>query len=222
MNVEYDRASGKRRIVLPLTVAMNSSEHLHRHSRQSLACVVEAKWQVNTRFSTMVASKYSNRPKASEIIRKTTTASTQKTNFLFRPLPHYDDRDFIKSSPAEPFVATSELELDVPDTISQPSLDWKHLSRTYTLNLSLQFRCGQGMPNYSLETSNPLSVIAYGSKADDAALSAVALDLWEAVSDSDEEDDQLEMLGSMRINQERALRGSQRTATRTPPPAYFR
>ena len=222
MTVDCDDNTGKRRITLPLAVAINAVDGYSMHPRQSLTCVVEAKWQVSTCFSTLDGCKGFDRAKARETIRKTTTASTQKTNIHFRPLPQYDDRDVVKRNPADPFLATSQLELHVPDAVSQPSLSLKHLSRTYTLNLSLQFRGGQGTPNYSLQVGMPLSVTAYGSKADDAALGAVTLDFLEASSESDEEDDLLEMLGPLSIDHEQLATRPQRAATRTPPPPYFR
>jgi hypothetical protein len=222
MMVECDAATGKRRITLPLAVAIIAPEGFPTRSRQSLTCVVETKWQVNTCFSTFAGCKGADRSRASETIRKTTTASTQKTTILFRPLPQYDDRDAVKTNPADPFRATAQLELQVPDAMSQPSLNWKHLSRSYTINLALQFRGGQGTPNYSLQVDMPLSVAAYGSKADDAGFAAIALDYLESSSESDGEDELLEMLGPLSVEEERQATRPPRTATRTPPPPYFR
>jgi hypothetical protein len=195
-----------------------------------MTCIADAKWLVNTRFSTQSGCNGSDRLKPTEVIRKTSTASTHKSTILFRPLPRYDDREAKPTTTAHdqaaPFIATSQLDLPVPDAVSQPSLDWRYLARTYTLQLSLQFRGVQGTPNYSLNVSLPVSVSAYGSKADDALLGEVFLDYSETAAEPDEEDALLEMLGPLSIGQ---LQGQtppqaqpQRAAVRTPPPPYFR
>ncbi|KAJ9611190.1 hypothetical protein H2200_004373 [Cladophialophora chaetospira] len=220
MTVECDSATGKRHITLPLSAAINVPEGLPTRFRHSLTCVVEAKWQVNTCFSTL-SCKCSDRSRASETVRKTTTASTQRTTIIFRPLPRYDERDVVKTDPADPFLVTSQLELQVPDALSQPSLSWKHLSRAYTLNLALHFRSGSGTPNYSLPVALPLSVTAYGSKADDAAFGAIARNYMEITSD-DGEDEVLGLFGPPSIEEEHERTRPQRAATRTPPPPYFR
>ncbi|KIW69245.1 hypothetical protein PV04_05132 [Phialophora macrospora] len=231
MVVERDGDTGKRHITLPLAVAMNTSDAFPVHSRQSMTCTVDAKWLVNTRFSTQSACKGSERLKPTEVIRKTSTVSTHKSTILFRPLPRYDDREIkvtsTTHSPAAPFLATSQLDLPVPDAVSQPSLDWRYLSRTYTLQLSLQFRGIQGAANYSLNASLPLSVSAYGSKADDALLGEVSLDYPDTAPEPDDEDALLEMLGPLSIGQSQGQTSlpqtrPQRAAVRTPPPPYFR
>jgi len=160
--------------------------------------------------------------KASEIIHKTSTASAQKSNIVFRPLPQYDQTEIQAPiiNSAEPFITTSQLELSVPDAVSQPTLDWKYLSRTYTLSLALHFRGTQGAPSYSVNTTISLSVTAYGSKADDAVHGHVAMDCLEASSDADEEDALLELLGPLRAGQEQPQ--TQQRVSRTPPPPYFR
>ncbi|ETI25134.1 hypothetical protein G647_04506 [Cladophialophora carrionii CBS 160.54] len=224
MVVERDPATGKRRITLPLAVAMNASDAFPVHSRQSMTCAAEVKWLVTTRFSAQTGCKGSKRLLPSEVVRKTSMASTQKSTILFRPLPQYGNGEVnsVKHSPTTPFIATSQLDLSVPDAVCQPSLDWMYLARTYTLQLSLQFRGVQGAPNYSVNVSLPLTVSAYGSKADDALAGEALLD----DSETDEEDALLEMLGPLGLGQpERQTplqTRPQRAITRTPPPPYFR
>ncbi|KIY02998.1 uncharacterized protein Z520_01464 [Fonsecaea multimorphosa CBS 102226] len=226
MTIKRDAQTGKRHISVPLTVAMDASEALSMDSRQSLKCSVEAKWEVNTRFSTTPGRPSAAKVRAGEVIYKKTTASTHKSTILFRPLPQYDDYRRAqkgKKNPAEPYVATSQLDLAVPDAVSQPSLEWKHLSRTYTLDLSMTFHGGQGAPKYSLHNGISLLVKADASKADDAAKSQIVVDVSEVASglDSDEEDASLsELLVPLGISAVQRQQG-QRTATRTPPPAYF-
>lgn len=223
--VESDGQPGKRQISFPLSVAMHAPDSFHHtQSRQSLTCTVEAKWQVHTRFSTLSGRRSLDRVNANETIHKTTTASTQKSTIQFRPLPQYSDNDDQQSMgrntwAGDPFVVTSQLELPVPDTVSQPSLDWKYLSRTYTLNLTLHFRGIQGAPNYSLQTGIPMSITPYGSKADDA-LSFIST-YEESASQSDEDDSLLDLLGPLGIEQSPPHRQGQRSAARTPPPPYF-
>ncbi|OAP58470.1 hypothetical protein AYL99_07560 [Fonsecaea erecta] len=231
--IRRDPQTGKRHISVPLTVAMDAAERnsgsgsLPMDGRQSLKCSVEAKWEVNTRFSIVPGRPSPTRLRAGEVIYKKTTASAQKSTILFRPLPQYDSarraqqhQQTTTRPAAEPYVATSQLELPVPDAVSQPSLDWKYLSRTYTLDLSMTFH---GAPKYSLHSSIPLAVTAYGSKADDAAKSQVVVDVAEVEvpsgleSDDDEDVDNLSaLLVPLRLRQP-----GERTATRTPPPAYF-
>ncbi|EXJ60038.1 hypothetical protein A1O7_04187 [Cladophialophora yegresii CBS 114405] len=220
--VERDHATGKRCVTLPLAVAMNASHAFPVHSRQSMTCAVEVKWLVTTRFSTRASCKFSSRIPPNEIVRKTSTASTQKSTILFRPLPQYDNSEVksIKHRPTTPFIATSQLELSVPDAVSQPSLDWMYLSRTYTLQLSLQFRGVQGAPNYSVNVSLPLAVSSFGSKADDALLGEAFLDYSESASETDEEDALFELLGP--LGQTPLQARPQRASARTPPPPYFR
>ncbi|OQV00429.1 hypothetical protein CLAIMM_05923 [Cladophialophora immunda] len=227
LTIKREPQTGKRQISVPLTVAMDASESLPMDARQSLKCSVEVKWEVNTRFSITPGRPSAARLRAGEVIYKTTTASTQKSTILFRPLPQYDDprrAQNAKKNPAEPYVATSQLDLAVPDAVSQPSIDFRYLSRTYTLDLSLTFHGGHGAPKYSLHTSIPLSVTAYGSKADDAAKHQVVVDVSEinqGLESDGEEDDLGALLAPLGIGATQRQQ-SQRTTTRTPPPAYFR
>ncbi|KAH0845663.1 hypothetical protein FOPE_11800 [Fonsecaea pedrosoi] len=227
MTVRRDPETGKRHISVPLSVARDASENFGIDGRQSLKCSVEAKWEVKTRFSTTPGRPSSAKVRAGEVIYKVTTASTQKSTILFRPLPQYDDSrrtQKAKKTPAEPYVATSQLDLSVPDAISQPSLDWMYLARTYALDLCLTFHGGHGAPKYSLHTNIPLSVAAYGSKADDAAKNQVVVGVSEIASGWESEeggDGHSELLGPLGVSTAQRQQG-QRNATRTPPPAYFR
>ena len=223
MSVTRDCTTGKRHITLPLAATMGTTSNAFAvQSRQSLTCTVEAKWEVNVRFSTMAGRTNPDRLKATETIHKTTTASTQKSTILFRPLPQYDSKDDPRSNLSGPHITTSQLELSVPDSVSQPSLDWKFLSRSYTLNLTLHFRGIQGAPNYSLQTRLPLSVAACDSKADENVQSHITVDIPEATLDFDEEEDLNRASGAVRMGQAQPQRQGQRTVTRTPPPPYFR
>ncbi|EXJ73508.1 uncharacterized protein A1O5_03269 [Cladophialophora psammophila CBS 110553] len=225
MTIQHDPKTGKRHISLPLAVAMGASESFPMDARQSLKCSVEAKWEVNTRFSVTPGHPSIERLRAGEAVYITTTASTHKTTILFRPLPQYDDQraQNVRTNAVDPYLATSQLDMPVPDAVSQPSLNWKYLSRTYRLDLSLTFHGGQGAPKYSLHTGIPLSIAAYGSKADDAAKNQVVVDVSEVASDreSDGEDDLSDLLVPLGMSAMQRPQG-QRASTRTPPPAYFR
>ena len=222
MVVERDIETGKRRISLPLAIAMSPSDTVNMHSRQSLTCDVEAKWLVNIRFSNTSGRKTGDKLKFYEVVQKSSTASVQKATTLFRPFPQYEEIEIspVKGQAPQAFIATSQLDLSVPDAVSQPSLEWRHLTRTYSLQLSLRFRGGQGAPNYRLDISIPLCATSYGSKADDAALGQIAVDDLESITGPNEADDLLEMLGPLGVD-ERPQPRPQR-ATRTPPPPYFR
>lgn len=230
MAIERDPQTGKRQIVLPLAVAMEmqspASGTRSIDSRQSFKCSVEAKWEVNSRFSTARAPPNGGRTKPDETIHKVSSASTQKSTILFRPLPVYDDATGPKvknaASQQTSYVATSQLDLAVPDAVSQPSLRWEHLSRSYALNLSLNFHGIQGAPKYSLHSNIPLWVSAYGSKADDALKDDILVNVTEADEDEDEDGHEGQEHGPSREHGQ--ARQTQRPPPRrtTPPPPYFR
>jgi hypothetical protein len=223
MPFETDRETRKRHITLPLAIAMDASDSAPLNPRQSLNCTVEAKWHVTTRFSALAQRKSLDRLKADELIQKSATASTQKSSIIFRPLPQYDQEDSqrTKGKAREPFMATAQLELSIPETVSQPTLDWRYLTRTYALSLVLNFRGTHSAPNYSLHATVPLLVSAYGSKADDAACDRNSVDCFAAGAEVDDDDSLLRVLEPLSLAQEPSRRNPQRP-TRTPPPPYFR
>lgn len=224
MAVESDSNPRKRRISIPMTLALDTSSTAPIDCRQSLKCSVEAKWEVKSHFSTVPVRSSADRPHISQAVYKTTTASTQKAIILFRPLPRYEDRDApnAKTAPPSDYFATSRLDLSVPDALSQPSLRWDYLSRAYMLNLTLNFDSIQGAPKYSIRSNIPLSVSSYGSKADDAQESQIVVDVTEAAAfdlDVDDADDSLAVLGTDQTREQAPI---QRTVPRTPPPPYIR
>ncbi|EXJ89768.1 hypothetical protein A1O3_02835 [Capronia epimyces CBS 606.96] len=216
--IEHDATSGQRQITLPIAVTMDiqppASGADSLDARQSFKCSVEAKWEVHTRFSTVAISTADRMPPG-DTIYKMNTAPTQKHIILFRPLPLYDDQ----VSPGEKFrrlnsyVATSQLDLSVPDALSQPSLRWKHLTRTYMLQLSLHFHGLRGTPRYSLCKQIPLSVSADESKVGEVQKNEAIVSISEANNIPDVEGDVHDMT---------TLRHIRTQSTRTPPPPYFR
>ncbi|KIX01111.1 uncharacterized protein Z518_10177 [Rhinocladiella mackenziei CBS 650.93] len=242
MIMEWRTTTGKRHVSLPLAIAMDMQQQTSDCNsidpRQSFQCSVEAKWEVNSRFSNVPVHSNTERLKCSDVVYKTTLASSQKANVLFRPLPHYDGSRDSRNQNANnrtssiSYTATSQVDLSVPNAVSQPSLYWGLLSRTYTLDLSLHFHGVQGAPNYNLHRKIPLSVFTYGSKADDAQKDQVVVDVAEADSGSGSDsesdadnnvDDLLASRAADRVQEPvRAQARRQRTVNRTPPPPYFR
>ncbi|KEF62349.1 uncharacterized protein A1O9_00321, partial [Exophiala aquamarina CBS 119918] len=163
ITIIQDLKTGKRQISIPIAVAME----IHTppggttsiDGRQSLKCSVDTKWQVSDRFSIIPVRAKSRIPLRGEVINRTSTTSTQKSNILFRPLPVYEKTDTSKSkSNQTSYVAASALELSVPDAISQPSLCWNYFARSYTLDLSLTFHGFQGAPKYKVTRNIPITV----------------------------------------------------------------
>lgn len=226
MKVARDSKTGKRHISFPLAVAMDTAGSSSIDSRQSFNCSVEAKWEVSNRFTITPVLSSTTRLKPGDAVFKRTTASTPKSTILFRPLPSYDSEvpGSRGVSSNSSYVATSQLDLPLPETVAQPSLNWKYLSRSYTLDLTLNFHGLQGAPKYSLHANIPISVFTYGSKADDAQKDDVVVQVSEAVSESDvdDEDNAEDLLAPLGRLQIQADAQNQRVATRTPPPPYFR
>lgn len=222
LTTKRDQGTGKRQISIPIAVAMDlqNSSGVNNcfDSRQSFKCSVEAKWQVKERFSIVPVRGKERIPLRAEVIHKTSTASTQKTNMLFRPLPLYDDADTKKGVQKQAsYIGASELELSVPSAISQPSLHWNHFSRSYALELSLTFQNLQGAPKYKVHSVIPVTVATQDvgvEKHKDEAIVGIL------ESDSDGFDD--EEIDVDRPNMPEPPSQGQRLMTRTPPPAYFR
>jgi hypothetical protein len=204
--INYDPASGKRTAVIPLAVAMDlealASGWASFDGRQSFKCTVEAKWKVNTRFSIAPMRSSSQRLKPTEAVHKTTTASTQKSIILFRPLPGYQEDCGLKFATSKSYVATSQLELLVPGSVSQPSLRWDYLSRGYSLDLRLKFHGIQGAPKYSLQTTIPVTVLECGSRPEEESKDEIVVHVAE-VDDQDQTPQRIPMASA-------------------PPPLYFR
>lgn len=222
ITIERDLKTSKRHISIPIAVAMetqpSSGGNSSIDSRQSLKCSVEAKWQVNDRFSIIPVRGKGRIPLRGEVIHKTSTASTQKSNILFRPLPLYENSDIAKGEFKQAsYVAASELELSVPDAISQPSLCWNHFARSYTLDLSLTFHSLQGAPKYKVNSIIPVAVSMQPASVE-TQKDQVIVGVLETDSDDLEEDD----LDVPQSNAPEAQRQGPRMGTRTPPPAYFR
>ncbi|KAL2441430.1 hypothetical protein ABEF95_014733 [Exophiala dermatitidis] len=166
----------KRRLTIPLaltidnttTTSSSSSQSATLDNRQSFKCSVVAKWIVHTRFSTIpIPLDGISRDRAvSTCAYKTSTASSQKCNILFRPLPAYPGEADQRGRGCS-YTATSQLDLAVPDTVSQPSLRWTHLSRTYRLQLSMEFYGVYGVPRYRVNTTEvPVAVVSDTSSMD--------------------------------------------------------
>jgi hypothetical protein len=213
---ESSAQPGKRRVRIPLVVRMDRQNATSTQTRQSLKCDVEAKMEIRTRFSVLPQSK---RLDAGDSIPKTTTMSNSKSTILFRPLPRYDERVL---DSADPYLATSELLLDLPERLSQPSMEWKYLSRSYTISLNLRFRSTQGAPGYNVLANVPILVIAQGSSDNDTIKEDVTVDISETTAELDQDDEVLDMLNAMAISERHARPQLLRAGSRTPPPAYFR
>ncbi|EXJ95663.1 hypothetical protein A1O1_00785 [Capronia coronata CBS 617.96] len=222
MTIDHDTKSGKRQMSIPIAVTMDihppaaGADSLD--ARQSLKCSVEARFEAHTRFSSGPLLSNGERILPDEAISKS-TASTQKSTVLFRPLPLYDDQDIpgAKSKRRHPYVATSHLDLSVPDAFSQPSLRWKHLTRTYTLHLSLNFHGLQGAPRYSVCRHIPLSVSAHAPISGEAPKNDVIVSILEANDNLDAEGIMTTLRPSDHIPGEKGIE-----QTRSPPPPYFR
>lgn len=216
LTLERKPGTEKCRITIPLAVTLDGDSSPPLDARQSLKCGVEVKWEIHHRFTTATTLSSSVvRPTAGEIIYKTTTASTHKANVLFRPLPHYELRPANNNT----YTAAAELDLDVPDSVTQPSTRWEHYSRTYSLNLSLSFSGIQGAPKYAVRSSVPVTVSA-STRPCGVDKDGVVVDMIETVSDESiqEEFDSLRLDGATPTRVERPLP----TPIRTPPPTYFR
>ncbi len=228
MLIERSRQSAKRRVILPIAVTIDSQQHSAGtksiDSRQSIKCTAAVKWEVDTRFSVGSVHTSSKRSKPGETVQKTTTASTQKEAILFRPLPSYDGQAALGSRHANPasYIATSQLDLDVPDAVSQPSLNcWAQLSRTYYLDISLSFHGLQGAPKYSVHSKIPLLVSAIGRRPEDVLKEDITIDVAEMSDDGDSTDS---VDSNLVPETDQAPCEGQRTPARrtTPPPPYFR
>ncbi|KAK4946511.1 hypothetical protein LTR10_014363 [Elasticomyces elasticus] len=191
MAISTDPATNKRSITLPLAISMDLNGKTAVDARQSVKCSADIKWEVHTRFSP--TANNGRRSSISEVVHKSTTASVCKSSILFRPLPQYENTQ------RKSYVATSQLDLAVPDAVSQPTLQWGHLSRTYALDMTLAFHGLQGAPKYTLHSSIPLNVTATGGRnagpgqdmdmeilKDDIVISVAEA---EGESDTDEETD---------------------------------
>jgi hypothetical protein len=244
VKIERDAVTGKRHIVLPLAVSMDlptpataatataAPRSKTIDSRQSFKCSVEAKWEVITRFSALPAPANAERLRPGEMIRKTTVASTHKSTILFRPLPRYDESSSpnltVKSAHATPsYIATSQIDLAVPAAVSQPSLRWEHFSRTYSLDLTLNFHGLQGAPKYTIHSNIPLSITSYGTKAEDVLKDGMVVNVASADSDDDDEEDdddsdEDEIEPSRAPPPPTAQTQIPISRKRTPPPPYFR
>lgn len=220
--IEQDHKTGKRQISIPIAVAMDlqklpRGDHCF-DSRQSLKCLVEAKWHVKDRFSVIPVRGKDRIPVRGEVIHKTSTASTQKSSVLFRPLPLYEDNDKKRGQHKQTsYVGASELELSVPLAVSQPSLCWNHYARSYTLELSLTFHSLQGAPKYKVHSVIPVTISTQNSSTENQK-DEVIVGVVETDSDGLEED----TLDEQESNTPESPRQVQRLITRTPPPAYFR
>lgn len=227
MVAERNQQTGKRRLVIPLAATLglkpsatgtNSIE-----SRQSMKCSASIKWEVDTRFSTRSVHVGGGRLNSGEMVQKTTTASVQKDTILFRPLPQYDDRAV--RSDVEPnqtsFIATSQLELDVPDAVCQPSLDgWTYLARTYYLDITLNFHGIQGAPKYNVQKRMPLRVSAVGRTGEGILKDDIAIDVLEMSDDESTVDGISSDLNS--VSEQTELQEQRAPSRRaTPPPPYF-
>jgi len=229
ITIRRDRKTGKRQISIPIAVAMDIQNPLGGYTsidtRQSLKCSVDARWQVSDRFSIVPARGKDRIPLRGEVINKTSTASTQKSNILFRPLPLYEDSDTGKDKPSQTsYVAASALELSVPDAISQPSLCWNHYARSYTLDLSLTFHGLQGAPKYKANSIIPVAVTTQYANVERLKDQIVVgvLETHPDEMDDEDEDGELDVRRPNANAPVPLLRQGQRTASRTPPPAYFR
>ncbi|KAL2415609.1 hypothetical protein ABEF95_002716 [Exophiala dermatitidis] len=163
--------SPKRRVTIPLALTMDNTTTVGIKTRldyrQSFKCSVVAKWLVHTRFSTISLAGISrDRAVSTSIVHKTSTASSQKCNILFRPLPAYPGEADQRGRGCS-YAATSQIDLTVPDAVSQPSLRWTHLIRSYTLQLSMDFHGVHGVPRYRVDTTEiPVTVISEMSSTD--------------------------------------------------------
>lgn len=227
ITIVRDHKTGKRHISIPIAVAMEMQTppggSTSIDARQSLKCSVDAKWQVSDRFSIIPVRGKGQIPLRGEAINKTSTASTQKSNILFRPLPVYENSDTSKDKSTQTsYVAASALELSVPDAISQPSMCWNHFARSYKLDLSLTFHGLQGAPKYKANSIIPVAVTTQYESVEKQK-NQLVVGVLETDPDGleDAEDDHgLDI--PLSNAPEPLLRQGQRTASRTPPPAYFR
>ncbi|KAK5057620.1 hypothetical protein LTR84_011620 [Exophiala bonariae] len=222
ITTKRDPGTAKRQISIPIAVAIDWQElprgNDHFDSRQSFKCSVEAKWLVKDRFSIAPVRGKDRILLRGEVIHRTSMASAQKSNILFRPLPLYDDPNMKKGvHKRASYIGASELELCVPSAISQPSLCWNHFSRAYALELSLTFQNLQGASKYKVHSVIPVSVatqdVSVEKQKDEAILSIVESEL--------DGFDGEELAVDQRDMPEPPNQG-QRLTTRTPPPAYFR
>ncbi|KAI1625511.1 hypothetical protein EDD37DRAFT_306648 [Exophiala viscosa] len=154
MAISTDPTTNKRSIALPLAISIDHTASID--ARQSVKCTADIKWEVHTRFSP--TANNGRRSSISETVYKSTTASVCESSILFRPLPQYENTQ------RKSYIATSQLDLAVPDAVSQPTLQWRHLSRTYTLDMTLTFHGLQGAPKYTLHSSIPLNIAAAGGR----------------------------------------------------------
>lgn len=225
MAISTDPSTGKRTVTLPLAISMDLAAAKGGvgmvDARQSIKCTADVKWQVHTRFSSAPGCAAGRRRSVSETVQKSTTASTHKSTVLFRPLPLYDD----KTTHQKSYVATSQLDLAVPEAVSQPSLHWSYLSRTYMLDMTLNFHGLQGAPKYNLHSSIPLVVTAVGGSAADTQ-DILKDDIMVSIAEADGTDDELDrnpppFLGTTMPT---ATATQTQTVVRrpTPPPPYFR
>ncbi|KAJ9637932.1 hypothetical protein H2204_004522 [Knufia peltigerae] len=227
MLAERSQQTGKRRLVLPLAATLGSRTSATGNnsidSRQSMKCSACIKWEVDTRFSTRSVHVGGGRLNSGEMVQKTTTASVQKDTILFRPLPQYDNRavrsDVDRSQTS--FIATSQLELEVPDAVCQPSLDgWTYLARTYYLDITLNFHGLQGAPKYNVRKRIPLRVSAIGRTDEGILKEDIAIDVLEMSDDGSSVDGRSSDLNSLSDRMEpQEQRAPSRRAT--PPPPYF-
>ncbi|KIV96558.1 hypothetical protein PV10_00407 [Exophiala mesophila] len=230
LNVSIDEAdivlergpdAGQCRITIPLAVTMEGDLAPSLDARQSLKCGVEAKWEIHNRFSTATRRPLGGvRPTAGEIIYKTTTASTHKADILFRPLPRYESRSPSANTNTNSYAAAAQLDIDVPDSITQPSTRWEHYSRTYSLDLSLSFNGIQGAPRYTVRSSVPITISAL-TRTCDINKDGVVVNMIETVSDESIQEE----LDALMLDGATTTPGVERrmvTPTRTPPPTYFR
>ncbi|KAK7883739.1 hypothetical protein LTR67_010901 [Exophiala xenobiotica] len=228
MLIERSQQPAKRRMILPIAVTIDmqqpSAGIKSIDSRQSIECTAAVKWEVDTRFSVGSAHASSKRSMPGESVQKTTTASTQKETILFRPLPSYDGQAAPGSRNANSasYIATSQLDLDVPDAVSQPSLHcWAQLWRTYFLDVSLSFNGLKGAPKYCVHSRIPLQVSAIGRRPEDIFKDDITIDVAEISDDGDSTDG---ADSNLVPEAGEAQCEGQRTPTRgtTPPPPYFR
>ncbi|KIW11582.1 hypothetical protein PV08_10883 [Exophiala spinifera] len=224
---ERSPQTGKRRLVLPLAATLclkQSSAGTHSiESRQSMKCSASVKWETDTRFATRSLQVGAGRLNSGEIVQKITTASVQKHTILFRPLPQYDDRpvrsDLDRAQTS--LVATSQLELEIPDAICQPSLDgWNFLARTYYLDVTLNFHGIQGAPKYNIQKRIPLRVSALRRTDEGVLKDDIAIDVLEMSDDESSVDGRSSDHNS--VNDQAEPQGQRTPARRaTPPPPYF-